>query len=263
MITFQELQEGVYDPNIFKAIFLAGGPGSGKSYVVRRTTGGLGMKIVNSDDIYEKMLKDAGMTTTPEDIYTPKGQEIRGQAKAVTGRMRGNFLEGRLGIIIDGTGKDYDKIAKQVGGLKNLGYETYMVFVNTSLDTAQERNLMRSRTLATDEVTRMWNAVQQNIGKFQRLFGGPNFIVVDNNDAGEDVFEKVWKRCMVLVRKKVNNPIAKAWIAGELKKKEQGVNTSPTGTGTGGGQRQRLSRKKSRELRQRSGFVSFIKRTRG
>ena len=78
------------------------------------------MKIVNSDDIYEKMLKDAGMTTTPEDIYTPKGQEIRGQAKTVTGRMRGNFLEGRLGIIIDGTGKDYDKIAKQVGGLRIL-----------------------------------------------------------------------------------------------------------------------------------------------
>ena len=98
--------------------------------------------------------------------------------------MRGNFLEGRLGIIIDGTGKDYDKIAKQVGGPKNFGYETYMVFVNTSLDTAQERNLKRDRTLAADEVTRMWNAVQQNIGKFQRLFGGKNFIVVDNNDAG-------------------------------------------------------------------------------
>ena len=57
MKTFQQIQEGVYDPNIFKAIFLAGGPGSGKSYVVRRSTGGLGMKIVNSDDIYEKMLK--------------------------------------------------------------------------------------------------------------------------------------------------------------------------------------------------------------
>ena len=68
MKTFAELQEGVYDPNIFKAIFLAGGPGSGKSYVVRRTTGGLGMKIVNSDDVYEKMLKDVGLDTKPEDI---------------------------------------------------------------------------------------------------------------------------------------------------------------------------------------------------
>ena len=221
MKTFHQLQEGVYDPNIFKAIFLAGGPGSGKSYVVRRTTGGLGMKIVNSDDIYEKMLKDAGLDTTPEDIYSDQGQEIRGRAKGVTSRMKGNFLEGRLGLIIDGTGKDYDKIANQVSGLKALGYETYMIFVNTSLETAQERNLQRKRTLASDEVTRMWNAVQQNIGKFQRLFGGSNFIVVDNNNAGEDVFEKVWKRCMTLVRKKVNNRIAKAWIAKELRKKDR------------------------------------------
>ena len=84
MKNFTELQEGVYDPNIFKAIFLAGGPGSGKSYVVRKTTGGLGMKIVNSDDIYEKMLKDAGLETTPEDIYSDEGQAIRIKAKKTT-----------------------------------------------------------------------------------------------------------------------------------------------------------------------------------
>lgn len=221
MKTFQDLQEGVYDPNIFKAIFLAGGPGSGKSYVVRRTTGGLGMKILNSDDIYEKMLKDAGMKTTPEDIYSDKGQEIRGRAKGVTSRTKGNYLEGRLGLIIDGTGKDYDKISKQVSGLKSLGYECYMIFVNTSLDTAQAQNKKRKRTLPETEVSTMWNEVQQNIGKFQRLFGGSSFIVVDNNMAGEDVFEKVWKRIAMLIRKKVSNPIAKRWISQELAKKKR------------------------------------------
>ena len=221
MKTFTELQEGVYDPNIFKAIFLAGGPGSGKSYVVRRTTGGLGMKIVNSDDIYEKMLNDAGLDTTPEDIYSDKGQEIRGKAKGVTSRMQGNFLEGRLGLIIDGTGKDYDKISKQVAGLKSLGYECAMIFVNTSLDTAQERNKMRKRTLPEKQVEVMWNEVQQNIGKFQRLFGASSMIIVDNNNAGEDVFEKVWKRIAMLIRKKVSNPIAKRWISQELAKKRK------------------------------------------
>ena len=221
MKTFTELQEGGYDPNIFKAIFLAGGPGSGKSYVVRRTTGGLGMKIVNSDDIYEKMLKDAGLEATPEDIYSDEGQEIRGRAKAVTKRMQGNFLEGRLGLIIDGTGKDYDKIAKQVAGLKGIGYECSMIFVNTSLDTAQERNRQRSRTLPEKEVEAMWNGVQQNMGKFQRLFGASNMIIVDNNDAGEDVFNKVWKRIAMLIRKKVSNPTAKRWISQELAKKRR------------------------------------------
>ena len=221
MKTFTELQEGVYDPNIFKAIFLAGGPGSGKSYVVRRTTGGLGMKIVNSDDIYEKMLKDAGLEPTPEDIFSDEGQAIRVRAKATTKVMQGNFLQGRLGLIIDGTGKDYDKIAKQVAGLKNLGYECYMIFVNTSLETAQERNRMRSRTLPEDQVAQMWNGVQQNIGKFQRLFGASSMIIVDNNDAGEDVFNKVWKRIAMLVKKKVTNHIAKNWISQELAKKKR------------------------------------------
>ena len=219
MKTFHELQEGVYDPNIFKAIFMAGGPGSGKSYVAKRTTSGLGLKMVNSDDIYEKMLNDAGMEATPENIYSDKGQEIRGRAKGVTSRMKGNFLDGRLGLIIDGTGKDYAKIAKQVQGLKLLGYECYMIFVNTSLDTAQEQNKKRKRTLPEKEVATMWNEVQSNIGGFQRLFGNSNFIIVDNNMAGEDVFAKVWKRCMLLIRKKVTNRIAKAWIAKELAKK--------------------------------------------
>ena len=60
MKTFKELQEGVYDPNIFKArIFLAGGPGSGKSYVVTRTTAMFGMRIVNSDDVFEQLIKKA------------------------------------------------------------------------------------------------------------------------------------------------------------------------------------------------------------
>ena len=221
MKTWKELQEGVYDPNIFKAIFLAGGPGSGKSYVVRKTTGGLGMKIVNSDDIYEKMLNDAGLQTTPEDIFSDKGQEIRVQAKAVTKRMQGNFLEGRLGLIIDGTGKDYDKISRQVAGLQKIGYECSMIFVNTSLDTAQERNKMRSRTLPEKEVETMWKAVQQNIGKFQRLFGASNMIIVDNNDAGEDVFDKVWKRVAMLLKKKVNNHIANRWITQQLAAKQR------------------------------------------
>ena len=161
------------------------------------------------------------METTPEDIYSDKGQEIRGRAKGVTKRMMSNFLMGRLGVIIDGTGKDYDKIAKQAQSLRGIGYECSMIFVNTSLDTAQKRNKERKRTLDPKQVEIMWNEVQNNIGKFQSLFGNRNFIVVDNNDAGEDVFNKVWKRIAMLIRKKVSNPVAKMWISQELSKKKR------------------------------------------
>lgn len=217
----KELNEGVYDPGIFKAFFLAGGPGSGKSYVQKKTTGGMGLKVVNSDDIYEKMLNDAGMDTTPEDIYSDKGQEIRGRAKTITKKRQANFLMGRLGVVIDGTGKDFEKIQRQAASLKQLGYDTYMIFVNTSEEVAQERNQARKRTLAREEVKRMWMEVQKNIGAFQRFFGTKNFIILDNNGPNDDVLQMVFKRVRGLVKTPVKNYIAKQWIANELEKKRR------------------------------------------
>ena len=223
MINFKQLVEGVYDPNIFKAFFLAGGPGSGKSFVVRQTTGGLGLKIVNSDTAFEKLLKDADFSLDFRDMSPEKTLErdkIRKRAKEVTDKMKSNFVAGRLGMIIDGTGAEYGKIEKQVKMLQQLGYDTHMIFVNTSLDTAIERNNKRDRKLPLDIVKTYWNNVQSNIGKFQRLFGRKNFIVIDNNDYKEDVFFKVFKTIRKLATRKVKNYIAKQWIDNQLRLKK-------------------------------------------
>ena len=222
MKTFEQLTEGVYDPNIFKAFFLAGGPGSGKSYVVRRTTGGLGLKIVNSDVAFEKLLNDADFDLDFRAMGPEKSLErdkIRSRAKEITSKMQRNFVAGRLGLIIDGTGAEYVKIERQARKLKELGYETYMIFVNTSLDTAIERNNQRSRKLPLDIVKTYWNNVQANIGKFQRLFGMGNMIIVDNNSAGENVFNTVFKQIVKLTKRKVKNYIAKQWIDNQLRMK--------------------------------------------
>ena len=223
MKNYSQLIEGVYDPNIFKAFFLAGGPGSGKSFVVRKTTGGLGMKIVNSDDAFEKLLKDADFDLDFRDMSPEKTLErdkIRKRAKEITTKMQKNFVAGRLGLIIDGTGAEYGKIEIQKKMLQQLGYDTHMIFVNTSLDTAIERNNKRDRKLPLDIVKVNWNNVQSNIGKFQRLFGMKNFIVVDNNNPKENVFRRVYKTITKLANKKVSNYIAKQWIDNQLKLKK-------------------------------------------
>jgi len=220
---FKELQEGVYDPNIFKAFFLAGGPGSGKSYVVGRTTAMFGMRIVNSDEVFEKMIKNAGMTmkmdTPLGKQQEPERDKLRDTAKRVTKLRQANYVEGRLGLIIDGTGKDYDKIEGQNKELIQLGYDTHMIFVNTSLDVALERNQERDRTLPEPIVVKSWNAVQKNIGKFSNLFKN-RFIIMDNNDKDEKVITNVYKRVFNLAKKKVTNGIAKNWIAKELQMKK-------------------------------------------
>ena len=220
MLTFQDLQEGVYDPNILKAFFLAGGPGSGKSYVVKRTTGGLGMKIVNSDDAFEKLLKDAGLSLKMPPEEEESREKVRVRAKEITAKRKANYIEGRLGLIIDGTGREYDRISKQARELEGLGYDTHMIFVNTSIDVALERNAKRARSVPTPIVVNSWKATQANIGKFQNLFGN-NFIILDNNDADEDMMFQIYKRVKKLANKKVQNHRGKAWIANELRMKKR------------------------------------------
>ncbi len=219
------LTEGVYDPGILKAFFTAGGPGSGKTWVTGQAGLGklspLGVKIINSDAQYEKLLADANMAMTPENIFSPRGQKIRKRAKELTQAMRSGYVDGRLGVLIDGTGKDYEKIQMTSNTLRKLGYDTYMIFINTSLEVALRRNLMRPRKLPEKDVTKMWNAVQQNIGKFQIHFGRKSILIVDNNDENDKLIEELFVRVKKLVDEPVINTIGKQWIANELKKKKR------------------------------------------
>lgn len=219
MLKFKQyLNEGINDPAIFKAIFLAGGPGSGKSFIVGKTgLTSMGYKIVNSDDAFENAMQKAGITMDPEGIFSPKGQEIRGKAKTLTGKRQAGYITGRLGIVIDGTGKDPDKIIRQRKRLQELGYDTAMILVNTDLDTALERNRARARTLPDEEVETYWKSVQANIGKYQTVFGKKNMLIVDNSTGKDFKAEtlRAYRDATKFTNKPVENSKAKKWIKKE------------------------------------------------
>ena len=176
------IQEGVYDPGIFKAVFLMGGPGSGKSTVVNQLSfKALGLKIVNTDKSFEAGLKKAGQTldlkTVPADIRDP----IRKKAKRQTTRMLDRYIDGRLGLIFDTTSANASKIKSYLNMLNHLGYESKMIYVSTSLDNAKKRNNMRPRKLPDAIVEKDWNNSQKNIATMKKLFGR-DFVQVTNDD---------------------------------------------------------------------------------
>lgn len=211
--------EGPNDPAIFKAIWTAGGPGSGKTYVVRNTAlESMGFKLVNSDTQFERYLRQMNMASDPETIFSPQGQEVRNRAKRVTKAAQAGYTQGRLGLVIDGTGKDYDNIANQYHSLRMLGYDGAMIFVNTNLETALERNAQRDRSLPDEVVKQMWNRVQDNIGKFQRLFKN-NMIIVDNSNGAnvEDDLKSAYSQLNRWADEKPTTPQAIAWLRSQNK----------------------------------------------
>ena len=223
MIEFQEfLAEGVYDRNIFKAFFLAGGPGSGKSWVSAKTLSGAGMKVINSDDAFEMMLKREKMSLDFKgysDAELVRRDEIRAKAKRMTAAALGKAIEGRLGLIIDSTGRNVPKIETERAHMESLGYDTFMVFVNTTLEVAMARNNERPRKLPDAIVIQNHKEVQANIGRLQNIFGTNNFIVVDNNKKKEDINIKVYRAVRKLVNRDPTSKAAKDWVKRELAKK--------------------------------------------
>ena len=220
-IRFQDLQEGLYDPHIFKAFFLAGGPGSGKTFVTASAFGGTGLKVINSDAAFENALKKNNLSLKMPDSETEARDMLRARAKATSGKILDMAIMGRLGMVIDGTGRDYDKIKYQVGLLQQLGYDCYMVFVNSTLEVALMRNAQRERTIPEYITKRSWETVQSNIGKFQNLFGRGSMLIVDNNISDKELttitMNKVSKGVSSLLRNKISSYIAKRWMATERK----------------------------------------------
>lgn len=223
MLSFLEfLNEGVNDPAIFKAVFLAGGPGSGKSFTVGKNGAALvalGFRVVNSDTAFERAMEKAGMDMNPDNIFSAQGQNIRASAVDLTAKQKELYLQGRLGLVIDGTGRDAAKILRQKTEMEQLGYETAMVFVNTDLETAINRDAKRQRSLGDKEVTTMWKSVQNNIGTFQSAFGS-NFYVVDNSEGSNFQRDtlRVFKKIGAWSKKDPRNRVAQAWIRQERSK---------------------------------------------
>ena len=221
----QHLSEGIYDPGIFKAFFLAGGPGSGKSFVTTSAFAGTGLKVVNSDTTFERNLKKANLSLNMPDEEEYFRNIIRGRAKQTAIAQLDKYVQSRLGLVIDSTGRDYDVIARNHNMLQQLGYDCYMVFVNTSLEVAIARNARRERTIPEYITKSSWEGVQNNIGKFQRLFGMAKFIVVDNNKSDLELVTLTMNRIGKLVRRFITSPVqnykAKQWMKKELEARKR------------------------------------------
>ena len=243
----QLLEEGVFDKGILKAVFMAGGPGSGKSFVAGELFGipkkinvsVSGIKSVNSDTEFEFLLKKYGFETFgtgkldidkwPAEVFDAiaggdedsENMTVRKKAKLMTKARKEKYMEGRLGMIIDGTGHDLGKIKKEKKDLEALGYDCYMVFVNTSLEVAKQRNKERARRLPEDILVQSWKDVQKNLGAFQSLFGS-SFVIVDNSKflkpkEAQAKFGKLTKKYInKFIKKPIRNVIGKMWVKHNL-----------------------------------------------
>ena len=235
------LTEGVHDDGIFKAVFLAGGPGSGKSYVAKQLFGipdkfnisMSGMKMINQDKEYKFLLKKHGfdpewLDTYPDDIFQHITDEMRDFTRDLAVERKKGYMKGKMGMIVDGTGHKFQKIKALKKELEGEGYDTYMVFVNTSLEVAQARNKERDRVLPEKLLKKSWEDTRKNLGGYKALFSS-KFALVDNSQFLDE--EEAKHKFTGLVKnyiqqwstEPIKNPIGQHWVQDQFKLKKAGI----------------------------------------
>lgn len=233
----QIISEGVHDPYIFKAVALIGPPGAGKSSLAHRIFGGLpldqgdekipstrlagsGIKSINIDNFSEIMLQKAPARTGE---LKPGEWE---RAWELVQKQRSNYISGRLGMVIDGTGKDFNRTREALDLLEKLGYDTMVVAVMVSLQTSLARQKQREkrqtelrgvgRKVEPEFAMTAFEKIQANLDKFKMAYGD-RFIQIDNEqDADLSLAEK---KIRSFLNSAPSSPVAQAWIKNQLSRK--------------------------------------------
>jgi adenylate kinase family enzyme len=210
---FESLEEGVNDPHIFKAIAMIGPMGAGKSTIAQQLVGGSGLRSLNLDNFNELLIKQGkvvGGNLTPDQLE--RNWEL-------TQKQKGNWVSERLGLLIDGSGRNVEGLVKPLMKLEQLGYDTMVILVNVSLETSLQRQQSRAakqaaqygtgRNVPLDLAKSSYEQIQKNIPQLKTMYG--NRLMIINNEGAVDLSQEK-KRVDAFMSAPPNKPAAIEWI---------------------------------------------------
>lgn len=210
MKTFKQfISESVNDKGIFKAIFVIGLPGAGKSYTVKQLKGNIAPKVVNTDTAAEFL-----SSKWHKQISSDTWDEFRDTAHRITKTALLNYLDGMLPLFIDGTSNDVSNILHRMGILESLGYDVGVVFVKASIERATTRAAARGSSTGriVDEIfiQQVQKRNQENASYLKSKVSF--FKEIDNN--GDDILDneemnQAFSRVQGFFTRPVQNPVGK------------------------------------------------------
>lgn len=186
---------------LFKAFFVCGGPGSGKDIIIREAFG------YNFTEYNTTVLMNI---LNDKHKLSQKSSDLKLES-----------IRNRKPLIVNCNAIDEYKIYEIKEELEELGYETMMIFVNTTNESSKERNEKLNRVLSESVRKERWYNTQKILEKFKDTF--ENFFEYDNsldlNEANyilktqkEEEISLIYEMINIFIEKPIRNPIAETWL---------------------------------------------------
>jgi predicted kinase len=180
-----DIFEGVHDTYKHKAIFLAGGPGAGKSTLAKKLLTFRGFKHINSDRILELYAKKFNLDL--KKVSDWRGQYIK-DAKTKMAKLSKHYIGEGLPLLFDGTGANPDKIRESMDTIKEHGYDVAMIFFDIEPDLAARRNISRQMTVNPEIANQLWKKAKQSLYTYKEIFDN---LIIYNGENLKEVDKKI------------------------------------------------------------------------
>ena len=183
-----DLNEGINDPNIFKAVFVAGPPGAGKNHVISALgLSATGLKLLDIDHTLYYLYKSQNALDKFAQISDSDYEDAREIEQAKQAILRKNML----GLIVNTTGREPERIRELKNELEDSGYDTFMVFVDASKQISASRIAKRSSKPSAPQDNRIVSkayfdaahTAASNAASYYAMLFGEQFAFIENNVA--------------------------------------------------------------------------------
>ncbi len=197
------ITESINDKGIFKACFMAGSSASGKSYVITKIKSGqIDPRIVNTDKFTEYYMDKFGGA----DI---DWEEYGGKVKQLTKDQLVNYINSLLPLWIDGTSSNSSAVLRRKGILQSLGYDVALIFIDTPVETAIERNRQRGRQVDEDFLKKAYEHAQKLKNYYSTEFRNFTEILNGEGELNDKVITEAYKKMEKFFSSPIENPIGK------------------------------------------------------
>lgn len=178
------LQENTHQKYMFHAIILAGGPGSGKTWVSDNLFSQMGFQRVDSDDIFSKLKRSKVINNPVTPNLIDAYKDIKDQERLKSYQVSMNRAKTWQNIgkpyVVDITGRRIQTVIDIRQELIEAGYDVYMVFIDTDLNVALQRNQERERKEPENLVRSYWEDAQKAKKIYENIFKS-KFHQINNN----------------------------------------------------------------------------------
>ena len=223
------LVEGINDTGIFKALFLAGLPGSGKSTIAKKLLMHCRAhpRIIDFDRFYEYVSKKAGVNIGPN-AKPEETKPLLTRAEHLTREQLTYYVHGMLPMIIDGTSENPTAMLNRIDLLYSIGYDIGMLWIRKDLETSLTRAASRERYVKPEYIEQVAHNEDKNIQYLSTRIptqGGGPFIVLDANSDISD-FDDIVNQVNDFFTSPIMNPRGNKYF--NVIKSSRGKNLSPS-----------------------------------